>query len=91
MALTVARGLKSQHIVKYHGSFVQNNNYSLVLDYVNGGNLAEYFQITMTPPTEHDAWLFWNSMSGVWKGLAGFHGLVPKDDAGNEASDTHLW
>lgn len=87
IALTAIKDLKHQHIIKYYGSFVQGNTYSLVLEFVDGVNLAEYFEQTTKPATRLDAWLFWKSLSGVWSGLAGLHGLVRSDDASNKASE----
>ncbi|OAQ62921.1 kinase domain-containing protein [Pochonia chlamydosporia 170] len=89
LALTAIQDLRNPHIISYHGSFVQSGTNNLVLGYVDGGNLAEYFENTPRPATRHDAWLFWKSMTGVWKGLVGLHRLAPSGDAKNEASEIH--
>lgn len=89
LALTAIQDLRNPHIISYHGSFVQSGTNNLVLGYVDGGNLAEYFENTPRPATRHDAWLFWKSMTGVWKGLVGLHRSMPSDDAKNEACEIH--
>ncbi|KAK2616533.1 hypothetical protein QQS21_000576 [Conoideocrella luteorostrata] len=72
-ALAAVQELRNENIVGYYGSFVQNRMYNLVLQYVDGGNLADYFTNTPKPTTSDDIRRFWRSICSVWKGLHGLH------------------
>ncbi|KAK2598085.1 hypothetical protein QQS21_005796 [Conoideocrella luteorostrata] len=81
-ALETVASLKNDNLPGYYGSFAQSNGYSLVLQYVDGGNLADYFMTTPTPKTPDEIHRFWRSICNVWRGLDGLHRLVPSDGAG---------
>ncbi|ETS80187.1 hypothetical protein PFICI_07716 [Pestalotiopsis fici W106-1] len=72
-ALTViARGNRN-NIVKFFGSFAQNKTYNLVLEFVDSGNLLEFFQKTPPPASSQDVHDFWTSYSGLFEGVREMH------------------
>jgi serine/threonine protein kinase len=54
--------------------------YSLVLEYADGGNLAKMFEKTPPPKTFSDVLQFWRSMADVLNGLHRIHTLMKVDD-----------
>lgn len=63
----------SDNVVRFYGSFQQNGTGSLVMEYIQGGNLLEYLREDHYPQTLGDIHDFWFSISGLLKGLAKVH------------------
>ena len=66
-------------MVHFFGSFRQLGSYSLLLEYVDGGNLGEYFARTPPPATIEDIKLFWVNLLQVLNGLDRIHHLMRYD------------
>ncbi|KAH6997700.1 hypothetical protein BKA56DRAFT_6429 [Ilyonectria sp. MPI-CAGE-AT-0026] len=73
----------SPHVVTCYGSFVQKRigrkatdetlTYNLILEYVDGGNLEEFFK-TMDPPrSSKEVIQFWAAFIGAFEGLYHLH------------------
>ena len=69
----------SSNVVKFLGSFRQLGSYSLLLEYVDGGNLGEFFACTPPPATVEDIKLFWANLLQVLNGLERIHQLIRYD------------
>lgn len=63
----------SPNIVQLFGSFRQLGSYSLLLEYVDGGNFADYLKSTSPPKAVEDITVFWTSLFGVLNGLDTIH------------------
>lgn len=61
----------SLNIVKLYGSWVQNQKYSMLMEYVGGGTLEEFFRYA--PPIDEEFFTFWERLSDVMKALARMH------------------
>src|ERR1700679_361555 len=72
-ALAALSRRPSQHIVQCMGSYVQGNNYNLILEYANRGSLKEYLQSSSPPCSAPNLLHFWNSMVGLLEGLHQIH------------------
>ncbi|KAK0625103.1 hypothetical protein B0T17DRAFT_491912 [Bombardia bombarda] len=68
------------NVVKFYGAFRQQKSFCLILEYVNGGNLADYFRNVPKPSTAEEVALFWKSLFPVFRGLYGIHQLILYDD-----------
>ena len=79
-ALAVLMFQPSPNVFTYHGSFEQLGTFNLVLEYADGGNLAEMFENTPPPKTVSDVIQFWKSLVDVLNGLHRIHNLMRFDD-----------
>lgn len=70
----------SNNIIRYFGSFMQSNKYSLVLDFANGGSLLEFFVNNRPPETAEDRLSFWKSYSGYFRGAYRIHQVQQSSD-----------
>ena len=70
----------SLNVVHFFGSFRQLGSYSLLLEYVDGGDLGEFFACTPPPATIEDIKLFWVSLLQVLNGLDRIHHLMRYDE-----------
>ena len=70
----------SDNIVKFYGSFRQLGSYCLILEYVDGGSLGEFFYSSPTPSTPEDVALFWKSLFQTFSGLHRIHQLMAYGD-----------
>lgn len=75
-ALHALHLLNSEHIIGFYGSFQQGHRYHLLLQYVDGGNLEDYFKNTPRPMSASDVRQFWASIWPVWQGLYGLHQCI---------------
>ncbi|KAF7544091.1 hypothetical protein G7Z17_g10225 [Cylindrodendrum hubeiense] len=71
------------HIVACYGSFMQEQldgtlTYNLLLEWVNGGNLEEFFNNIQPPQTSKEVNQFWGAFIGSFEGLHHLH-LHAKD------------
>lgn len=53
----------TEHIVKCHATFKHGETYNLVMQWVPGGDLLEYFRKTSPPRTPEDIADFWDSLT----------------------------
>jgi len=70
----------SDNIVKFYGSFRQLGSYCLILEYVDGGSLGEFFDNSPAPSTPEDVALFWKSLFQTFSGLHRIHQPMAYDD-----------
>jgi len=70
----------SPNVVKFYGSFRQHGSYTLILEYVDNGNLATFFKGVDPPSTSEQVALFWKSLFQVFDGLDRIHQLMLYDD-----------
>lgn len=68
-------------IIGFHGSFVQNGSYNLVLEHADRGSLEDYFH-TAPPYSEDDIIKFWRGLFGVLHGLELIHETPSGDQVG---------
>lgn len=66
----------NDHIVRYYGSFTQNNTFNLLLQFVDGGNLLDFFNSKEPPRESDDIQNFWESLFRIFKGLYCVHKLM---------------
>lgn len=59
----------SEYVVNFYGSFQQGETGNLLLEYVSGGTLQDYWNRTTCPRRPDDIHDFWSSMSGLLRGL----------------------
>ena len=75
-ALAALSRRPSQHIIQCMGSYVQGNNYNLILEYANRGSLKEYLQSSSPPCSAPNLLCFWKSMVGVLEALHQIHNTL---------------
>ena len=63
------------HIVRYYGSFVQLDRFTLILEYASQGTLADYFQNTPHPSTPSERERFWRAFLDLLLALEWIHDL----------------
>ncbi|KAK0651080.1 hypothetical protein B0T16DRAFT_403139 [Cercophora newfieldiana] len=63
------------HIVRYYGSFVQNDRFTMILEYASGGTLLEYFKNTPHPSTSSERKNFWMAFFELLAALERIHEL----------------
>ncbi|KAI2466238.1 hypothetical protein F4781DRAFT_424218 [Annulohypoxylon bovei var. microspora] len=85
-ALRTLNNSPSPNVVTYYGSFRQNGTYNIILEYANGGDLAEFFKKTPSPKGD-EVIQFWKSMSQCFIGLDFIHHLM--NIGGNNINGIH--
>lgn len=65
----------SRHIVRFYGSWVQFGMYNMVVEYVEGGTLADFFENVEPPTSEEDIVKFWENLLDIIKVLGRIHVL----------------
>ncbi|KAI3394706.1 hypothetical protein diail_2291 [Diaporthe ilicicola] len=66
----------TEHVVKCHATFKHGETYNLVMEWVSGGDLLEYFGKTRPPRTSEDIIDFWESLTRLVIGLYRIHQIV---------------
>jgi serine/threonine protein kinase len=82
-ALMALQNHPSKHIVTFYGSFQQEDRRSLILEYVNGGNLLDFMRNNQPPTAMTDILDFWTSLVNVLQGVFRIHQMT--DHAENAA------
>jgi serine/threonine protein kinase len=67
------------NIVRLYGSWKQNQTYSILLEFVNGGTLADLF-CSPHPTTSQERLYFWRSMCQIIEPVARIHRHTDPDD-----------
>ncbi|KAH7378713.1 kinase-like domain-containing protein [Pyrenochaeta sp. MPI-SDFR-AT-0127] len=68
--------MRSQHIVQCFGSYIQGNNYNLILEYANRGSLEAYLHSSGPPCSALDLQRFWANAMSLLQGLRQIHNTV---------------
>ncbi|XDG09270.1 hypothetical protein ABKA04_008885 [Annulohypoxylon sp. FPYF3050] len=84
-ALRTLKNSKSENVITYYGSFRQSGTCNIILEYANGGDLAEFLRKTPHPKGDQVI-QFWQSMSLCLKGLHCIHHLM---NTGNNLNGIH--
>ena len=69
-----------RNIVGYYGSFIQDNKYYALLEYMDGGTLEDFMAVVPPPSDSNDIIKFWECMFGLIRGLTLIHGLLVEDE-----------
>jgi len=69
----------SHNMARFYGSWVQNQKYNMLLEYVGGGTLIEFFRRTKPPQTSEDRIKFWENLLDLVKPLSRIHELPISD------------
>ncbi|KAL9612988.1 MAG: hypothetical protein Q9167_002465 [Letrouitia subvulpina] len=72
----------SPFIIAYHGSFVDDDTFNIILEYADRGNLEDFMKATPEPSTGEAMIEFWDRLCNITHGLALIHGF-PGDTSGN--------
>ncbi|KAK0636086.1 kinase-like domain-containing protein [Bombardia bombarda] len=72
-AYTYFQNCPDKNIVQYYGSFCQKRHFCLLLEYIDGGNLENYFSSIDPPKSAEDQHLFLTSFFGAYRGLHRIH------------------
>jgi serine/threonine protein kinase len=68
------------NIVRLYGSWKQNQTYSILLEFVNGGTLAGLF-CSQNPTTSQERLLLWQNMFQIIEPVALIHQHTDPDDS----------
>lgn len=77
----MSRKDSASSIIRFYGSYVQNDSFNVLLEYANQGTLEEYFQKIDPPSRDKDIIDFWRSLFNVVKALLHIH-QVGKPEVG---------
>lgn len=88
-ALMALQSNPSEHIVTYYGSFQQGDRRSLILEYVDGGNLLEFMRYNRPPTSQEDIHDFWTSLVNVLQGVFRVHQITNHDEHAAEYRIVH--
>ncbi|OTA94293.1 hypothetical protein M434DRAFT_384027 [Hypoxylon sp. CO27-5] len=77
-ALRMLKNSSPPNVIKYYGSFRQNGTYNIILEYADGGDLAEFLRRTRSPKGV-EVQEFWESLSPCFRGLHCVHHLMDID------------
>ncbi|KAI1208377.1 uncharacterized protein F4807DRAFT_149828 [Annulohypoxylon truncatum] len=85
-ALRTLNNSRSPNVITYYGSFRQNGTCNIILEYANGGDLAEFLKKTPSPKGD-EVIQFWKIMSLCFTGLHCIHHLI--NSGGNNLNGIH--
>ncbi|KAI0889237.1 uncharacterized protein GGS22DRAFT_177782 [Annulohypoxylon maeteangense] len=74
-ALRTLKNQRSPNVITYYGSFRQDGTCNIILEYANGGDLAQFLKKTPSPKGD-EVIQFWKSISLCFGGLHYIHHLV---------------
>lgn len=63
----------SQNMVRFYGSWIQNQTYHMILEYVGGGTLIDFFERTKQPSRYEDRIKFWRKLLELIKPVSRMH------------------
>ncbi|KAF5010237.1 hypothetical protein FDECE_3596 [Fusarium decemcellulare] len=69
-----------EYIIKYLGSFEQNDRCFMMLEYAEGGSLLDLFKGDKFPHTHDELMHFWSSLMGLFKAINRIHNLGNSSD-----------
>lgn len=68
----------NKFIVKFYGSFTQQQSHIVILEYADEGTLADYYQRFPNPILEADTTNFWEQLLNLARGLTQIHDVEPR-------------
>lgn len=69
------------NIIGFHGSFVWDGTYNVLLEYADRGTLEQYFHTIPPPSSGEGTTKFWRELFRTLGALAAIHGVWPSDPA----------
>ena len=63
------------NIIGYHGCFIHNGTYNVILEFADRGTLEQYFVKTHPPTSGEDIIAFWQGILGIVGALTNIHGI----------------
>ena len=72
------------NMIGFYGSYIQDENYNVLLDFADEGNLEQFFRKTGQPSAE-DILPFWRELFNVIKPLMRIHEISPNGSAESPA------
>jgi serine/threonine protein kinase len=72
-------GALGKSIIGFHGSFIQDGSYNVLLEYADRGTLEHYLETISPPTTGDDTYKLWSAMFNLIKALKLIHDVQPID------------
>ena len=66
---------RHRNIIGYHGCFIHNGTYNVILEFADKGTLEEYFAREAPPTSGEDIIAFWRGIFGIIGALVSIHGI----------------
>lgn len=79
-------GAHNASIVGFHGSFVWNGTYNVLLEYADRGTLAQFFDAVQPPSSGEDLLKLWREIFRLLGALAAIHSVQPSDSSASSDS-----
>ena len=73
---------KHRNIIGYHGCFIHNGTYNVILEFADKGTLEKYFAQEAPPTSGEDIIAFWREMFAIIGALMSIHGIQYTDHDG---------
>lgn len=67
------------NIIGFHGCFIHNGTYNVILEFADQGTLEEYFARTAPPTSGEDIIAFWRGIFGIIGALLSIHDIPYAD------------
>ena len=74
-------GGPNANIIGFHGSFVRDGTYNVLLEYADRGTLEQYFDTIQPPSSRQDIIQFWGGLLKTLGALVAIHSVPPSDSA----------
>ena len=74
-------GAHNASIVGFHGSFVWNGTYNVLLEYADRGTLAQFFDAVQPPSSGEDLFKLWRGIFRLLGALVAIHSVQPSDSS----------
>ncbi|KAL9131378.1 MAG: hypothetical protein Q9175_006779 [Cornicularia normoerica] len=69
------------NIIGFHGSFIRDGAYNVLLEYADRGNLEEFFDTIQPPSSAEDIEKFWRELFKMLRALVAIHSVESSDSA----------
>lgn len=79
----------TEHVVKCHATFRHGETYNLVMEWVAGGDLLQYFETQRPPQTSEEIIDFWDSLAKLNVGLHRIHQVILPGDRSDRYQLVH--
>jgi serine/threonine protein kinase len=70
----------NHNIIHFYGSYLYRDNFNILLEYADKGDLEHYFREVQQPTTREDIVRFWSNFFMLGQALACIHEVPPSTD-----------
>jgi hypothetical protein len=78
--ILMRQGDVSRNLALFHGSWIHNQTYHMLLEYIDGGTLMDFFRRTEAPSADTDRIEFWERLLDLIKPVLRIHEIQSSEE-----------